>query len=153
MDASARRVDIVSDTHGHLSEELLAQLEGADLIVHAGDMTSEMDFEHLQQIAPVRAVLGNNDYFFDYGAGVERLIRFEYEGVTFTVSHYRRDLPRDCTGIAVFGHSHVPVIEEKRGAVFVNPGSPTFPRSEHGATMARAWLSQGSLLSMETIKL
>lgn len=65
--ASAKRIDIISDTHGYLSPALLDELEGADLIIHAGDLTSEMDYEHLRTIAPVRAVLGNNDYYCDYG--------------------------------------------------------------------------------------
>lgn len=65
--ASAKRIDIISDTHGYLSPALLDELEGADLIIHAGDLTSEMDYEHLCTIAPVRAVLGNNDYYRDYG--------------------------------------------------------------------------------------
>ena len=56
----AKRIDIISDTHGHLSPALLEQLEGADLIIHAGDITSEMDWEHLCTIAPIRGVLGNN---------------------------------------------------------------------------------------------
>mgnify|MGYP003373323359 CR=1 FL=1 len=44
--ADAKRIDIISDTHGYLSDELLAALEGADLIIHAGDMTSEADWDH-----------------------------------------------------------------------------------------------------------
>ena len=54
--ASAKRIDIISDTHGYLSPALLDELEGADLIIHAGDLTSEMDYEHRCTIAPVRAV-------------------------------------------------------------------------------------------------
>ncbi len=68
--ASAKRIDIISDTHGYLSPALLDELKGADLIIHAGDLTSEMDYEHLRTIAPVRAVLGNNDYYRDYGPDV-----------------------------------------------------------------------------------
>ena len=47
--ASAKRIDIISDTHGYLSPALLDELEGADLIIHAGDLTSEMDYEHLRR--------------------------------------------------------------------------------------------------------
>ena len=79
--ASAKRIDIISDTHGYLSPALLDELEGADLIIHAGDLTSEMDYEHLCTIAPVRAVLGNNDYYRDYGPDVDRLALFTYEGL------------------------------------------------------------------------
>lgn len=87
--ASAKRIDIISDTHGYLSPALLDELEGADLIIHAGDLTSEMDYEHLCTIAPVRAVLGNNDYYRDYGPDVDRLALFTYEGLKFAVAHYR----------------------------------------------------------------
>ena len=83
--ASAKRIDIISDTHGYLSPALLDELEGADLIIHAGDLTSEMDYEHLCTIAPVRAVLGNNDYYRDYGPDVDRLALFTYEGLKFAV--------------------------------------------------------------------
>ena len=61
------------------SPTLLDELKGADLIIHAGDLTSEMDYEHLCTIAPVRAVLGNNDYYRDYGPDVDRLAIFTYE--------------------------------------------------------------------------
>ena len=71
--ADAKRIDIISDTHGYLSDELLAALEGADLIIHAGDMTSEADWDHLNTIAPIKAVLGNNDFYRDYGPGVPAL--------------------------------------------------------------------------------
>lgn len=37
---AARRFDIISDTHGFLSPELLSELAGADVIVHAGDILS-----------------------------------------------------------------------------------------------------------------
>ena len=35
--AGAKRIDIISDTHGYLSPALLDELKGADLIIHAGD--------------------------------------------------------------------------------------------------------------------
>ena len=87
--ADAKRIDVISDTHGYLSDELLAALEGADLIIHAGDMTSEADWDHLNTIAPIKAVLGNNDYYRDYGPGVPALNTFTYEGLNFAVAHYQ----------------------------------------------------------------
>ena len=78
--ADAKRIDVISDTHGYLSDELLAALEGADLIIHAGDMTSEADWDHLNTIAPIKAVLGNNDYYRDYGPGCRRSIRLRMRG-------------------------------------------------------------------------
>ena len=84
---NAKRIDIVSDTHGRLSARLVQELEGADLIVHAGDITSENDWAHLLAIAPIKAVLGNNDFYGDYGPEVARLNQFTYEGLRFGVAH------------------------------------------------------------------
>ena len=55
------RFDIVSDTHGYLSDELLSELQGADVIVHAGDMCSESDFHTLNDIAMTYMCKGNHD--------------------------------------------------------------------------------------------
>ncbi|MDY2777184.1 MAG: YfcE family phosphodiesterase [Collinsella sp.] len=153
VEPGAKRIDIISDTHGYLSEELLAQLVGADLIIHAGDITSELNYEELRLIAPIRAVLGNNDYYRDYGPGVDRLCRFSYEGVDFAVSHYREDLPVDDVDMAICGHTHRSNILRIGSRFVVNPGSPTYPRGSRGATMARAFVREGRVLSVEIIDL
>ncbi len=44
------RFDVISDTHGYLSSELLEALQGANYIVHAGDITSNADYQTLQKI-------------------------------------------------------------------------------------------------------
>ena len=149
----AKRIDIISDTHGHLSPALLEQLEGADLIIHAGDITSEMDWEHLCTIAPIRGVLGNNDYYRDYGPEVQRLALFTYEGLRFAVAHYREDLPVYDVDVAVCGHTHRSRVLEMGGGLVVNPGSATFPRGSRGATMARMMVSAGEVLSLKIIDL
>ena len=65
------RYDIISDTHGYLSPELLEQLQGADVIVHAGDICSPSDYRTLSDIARVQMCLGNNDWAYDYGPMVK----------------------------------------------------------------------------------
>lgn len=148
-----KRIDIISDTHGHLSGALLSQLEGADLIIHAGDITSETDWEHLCTIAPIKGVLGNNDYYRDYGPEVTRLARFSYAGLRFAVAHYREDLPVDEVDVAVCGHTHRARIAEEGNCLVVNPGSPTFPRGMRGATMVRMMVAQGRICSVKIIDL
>lgn len=149
----ARRIDIISDTHGHISAQLRAALEGADLIIHAGDITSESDYFELAATAPLKAVLGNNDYFYDYGRDVVRAARFEYEGLTFAVTHYRERLNLAGVDVGICGHTHRPSIMRDRGCVIVNPGSPTYPRSERGATMARMFVADGQIVSAQIIEL
>ncbi len=149
----AKRIDIISDTHGHLSERLLAALEGADLIVHAGDITSESDFAELETIAPIKAVLGNNDWYYNYGPEVKKTSVFAYEGLRFALSHYREDLPQGSIDIAVCGHTHRPTIVPMGCFVLVNPGSPTYPRTDKGPTMARLFARDGEILSLEILQL
>jgi len=64
-----RVIGVISDTHGLLREEALAELEGSDLILHAGDVGDMSIIRSLAEIAPVRAVRGNTDH----GAVVEAL--------------------------------------------------------------------------------
>ena len=44
-----------------MREEALTALAGCELIIHAGDIGSPEVLERLREIAPVRAVRGNND--------------------------------------------------------------------------------------------
>lgn len=150
---NAKRIDIVSDTHGRLSARLVQELEGADLIVHAGDITSENDWAHLLAIAPIKPVLGNNDFYRDYGPEVARLNQFTYEGLRFAVAHYREDLPVGAVDVAICGHTHRSTIAEVGDCLVINPGSPTFPRGRRGATMARMWVRAGEILSADIIDL
>ena len=140
--ASAKRIDIISDTHGYLSPALLDELKGADLIIHAGDLTSEMDYEHLCTIAPVRAVLGNNDYYRDYGPDVDRLALFTYEG-----------LPVGSVDVAINGHTHVTKEAQVGRCLVLNPGSASYPRGTRGPTMARMLVNDGQIISTKFIDL
>lgn len=150
----ARRVDIVSDTHGYLAPELLRAIDGCDLLIHAGDITSESDFAELEVSVPcLRAVLGNNDGYFNYGPEVRRVNEFEYEGLRFSVSHYAEDLPLASSDVAVCGHTHRPRIERVNGCLVVNPGSASLPRGRREASIARLMVEDGRVLSAEIIDL
>ena len=151
---ATKRIDVLSDTHGRLSREVLDQLDGCDLIVHAGDITSEEDFITLGAIAPLRLCLGNNDWPGEYGPEVTRMVRFEYEGLRFSVTHYQERLTGDRFDVGVFGHTHVPVCEGRaNGSLLMNPGSPTFPRSKEGPTMGRIVVTNGKIASAEIVHL
>ncbi len=61
------RIGLVADTHrrsgapADLPPDLLRDLGGCDLILHAGDFNSMAVIDELQSVAPVRGVYGNND--------------------------------------------------------------------------------------------
>ena len=66
---SMKTIGIISDTHGSLDPRAYAALFGVDLIIHAGDIGGPPVLNELETIAPVVAVLGNND-FPEYGSAV-----------------------------------------------------------------------------------
>lgn len=156
------RVDVVSDTHGSLSDALLDALDGADLIVHAGDFTSTSDYRTLCGITRVEACLGNNDYMYDYGPAVKRVNQFVYQGLRWQVCHYEERLDLMVCDVAVCGHTHRPFIRRERDdrVLVINPGSPTLPRSQMGATIVRVMVreperpgGEGTITSAEIVRL
>ena len=55
------KIGIISDTHNLLRPEVIRNLHGCDYILHGGEISSRETLERLEQIAPVKAVRGNND--------------------------------------------------------------------------------------------
>ncbi len=143
------RFDIVSDTHGRLSPELMSALKGADMIMHAGDCCSYEDYRDLCDIAPVAMCLGNNDWGMDYGPDVQRVTRVFRCGLRWQLCHYEERLDTATCDVAICGHSHRPFIhwEKSPGGtsdlLIMNPGSPTFPRSGNGPTIGRVLVREG----------
>lgn len=150
----ARRIDIISDTHGYLTPELMRAIDGCDLLIHAGDITSESNYAELEVSVPMlRAVLGNNDGYFNYGPDVLRVQEFTFEGLRFAVAHYLEDVPLASCDVAVCGHTHRPRIERDRGRLIVNPGSASLPRGRREASIARLMVEDGHVLSAEILDL
>jgi hypothetical protein len=117
---------VISDTHGLLRPEAVAALQGADRILHAGDVGAAEILDALAQIAPVTAVRGNVDTAL-WARSLPETEVIEVGGVLVYMLHDigQLDLKPEAAGFAlvVYGHSHQPKIEEKNGVVFFNPGS------------------------------
>ena len=47
--------------------------------------------------------------------------------------------------VVVFGHSHVPFLEDQNGLLLLNPGSPTDKRRQPRRTFALLWAEGGSV--------
>ncbi|HEY2000148.1 metallophosphoesterase family protein [Paraburkholderia sp.] len=120
------RLGLISDTHNLVRPEALAHLAGCEAIIHAGDICEQAVLDALERIAPVTAVRGNNDT----GAWARALpthITLTVQQVTILVVHDIADLkvnPRsEGIGVVVSGHSHQPLLDERDGVLFINPGS------------------------------
>jgi uncharacterized protein len=101
-------------------------LQGAQHIIHAGDICAPEVLVALAAIAPVTAVRGNNDK----GAWAARLPAaavFEAEGVSIYVLHDLGELDLDPAaagfGVVIAGHSHQPSQDQRNGVLYFNPGS------------------------------
>jgi uncharacterized protein len=120
------RVGVISDTHGLLRPEAVAALNGVDHILHAGDVGDPDILDALAKIAPLTAIRGNID-----GAGICAKLPsteiVELARSTIYMLHSLGDIDLDPAAagfdIVVSGHSHQPLIESRRGVLYLNPGS------------------------------
>jgi putative phosphoesterase len=98
-------------------------LRGADHIIHAGDIGAPEILEELRALAPVTAVRGNNDRGA-WARAVPLVAEFKAASVAIHVLHDLAELKPDhgCR-VVVSGHSHKPVVQERDGVLYVNPGS------------------------------
>ena len=147
------RLAIISDTHlprgeRRLPGACLERLRRADAILHAGDLVAASVLDELEALGPpVVAVHGNADAedvrrrlperrVFD--AGPQRI------GLIHDAGPAQRRLERlraafpHC-GAVVFGHSHIPLLEDDgQGFQIFNPGSVTDRRRQPHHTMGEA---------------
>lgn len=156
-------IGLISDTHGRLPDAALAALAPCDAIIHAGDICDPGIIRSLETLAPVTAVLGNND-FDEYGADVKRFAHPVFEGVRFLVAHYPSDVRigfNGCAGLAagdpipqvcVHGHTHIPEILGGRDAYPAEwvacPGSTTRPRGGFPASVGFVEVENAKVLDM-----
>ncbi len=117
---------VISDTHGLLRPEAVRALRGSDRILHAGDVGAPEILNALAQIAPVTAVRGNVDTE-PWARALPETEVVEVAGVSIYILHDlgTLDLKPQAAGfrVVVYGHSHQPKIEEKKGVLYFNPGS------------------------------
>lgn len=137
------KIGIISDTHGLLRPEVIKALEGADAILHGGDIDRRSVLEELSKIAPVYAVRGNADK--DWAKDLPPVLDFELGGMRVCMAHKKKDLPEDLSryGLAVCGHSHKYEASLRGNTLLVNPGSCGPRRFSQPITMAVLTLEEG----------
>jgi uncharacterized protein len=146
------RLGILSDTHGLLRPEVFTHLDGVDLILHAGDVGAPDLLVELEALAPVLAVHGNTDGF-SLRARAPEIIQQTLGGARVVLLHGhqfgRSPNPKNLreafpeADLIIFGHTHVPLLEEADGCVFVNPGSCGPQRFQLPVGLVRGTLTDG----------
>ncbi len=130
---------VISDTHGLLRPQAIDSLRGVEAIIHAGDVGEAAILETLRTLAPVTAVRGNVDRG-ELARDLPATALLECGGVQIYVLHNLADLdlkPRAAgIGVVVSGHTHEPLVQERDGVLYLNPGSSGPRRFSHPITVA-----------------
>jgi hypothetical protein len=127
------KVGVLSDSHGELENLVKASKillnKKVERVIHLGD-----NYEDTKVIEDTFKVIKVPGVFSEYYQKEEipnRIIK-EIEGKRVLITHTERshenDLPGDIKpeevnkDVVLYGHTHVPKIEEREGILYVNPG-------------------------------
>jgi putative phosphoesterase len=121
------KIVVASDSHRDTEIlDKIASLTNADVYLHAGDSALPAEL-----IRPFISVRGNCD---SYPYEISRFIEcgdlkiYITHGHLFSKKRIVKNAKANGCHIAIFGHTHVPEIEEVEGIYLINPGSVSFPR-------------------------
>jgi uncharacterized protein len=121
--------------------------------VHAGDFSTAAVLAELRELGPVAAVHGNVDSP-ELQRELPEALSLDLEGITLAMVHdagpakgrlerLRARFPE--ADAVVFGHSHLPLHEEREGFQIFNPGSPTERRRAPHRSMGEATIAGGRI--------
>jgi len=127
------KIMVVSDTHGNYLAPLtcLDENSGVDLIVHLGDEISDGRMLSSLTRIPVILVPGN----CDPEAREPRELCGVFDGQKIFMTHgdiYRvknglnaliRKAASENASVILFGHTHIPLVQQEEGRLLVNPGT------------------------------
>ncbi len=152
------KLGLISDTHGFLDPRLSKIFRGVDYILHAGDIGPDFLIAQLEAIAPVTAVLGNNDTSSCFP--LTQVVQLGE--VKFLVHHIvtpraltdelATRIAKEKPDVVMFGHTHKQFNERVNGVLFVNPGYAGKPK--FGAERSVALMEcDGKRLDVRFVKL
>ena len=162
---STLKILLLSDTHGHLDERILAHAAEADEIWHAGDVGSLDVVDRLQSLGKtVRGVYGNID-----DAQMRRTWpqdqRFSIQGLHVWITHIagpagrlpsgiKSALRSEPTDVLICGHSHIlRVGRDLSGVLCMNPGACGVHGFHKVRTMLRFTIESGQISNLEVVEL
>ena len=166
MRPATTRIVVLSDTHAprrwkSCPPAVAAQLRGADLILHAGDVCTAAVLDELAQYAPVTAVAGNNDGPDVAAWGAAETASLTPAGLRIAMIHdsgpaagrlprLRARFPE--ADLVVFGHSHIPLDATAGGLRIFNPGSPTDRRRQPHGTLGVLHIAAAAIIDAQIVE-
>ena len=138
---------ITADIHGSTEAlkdivDIAASLKVEQVLI-AGDLCPQEGSTFaslLSRLPGLVLVRGNSDSSYQYAQARIHLPPLSepfIKGFRSPLTHGHVDVPYTVGGIVISGHTHMPSLKEDRnGTLWLNPGSPSRPRSSSGATYA-----------------
>ncbi len=155
---------IFSDSHGRIDKvlEILKQYPEAEAVFHCGDIEGDDGRLRMATPHPVAIVRGNCDYI----SSLPPEIVTTFAGKKIAMCHGHNQviyggvdalkywgLEREAD-IVLFGHTHVPFVEQGSALTVINPGSISKPRQEgHRPSYAVLNVEEDGEISVEIIYL
>lgn len=150
------RIGVISDTHlpargSRIPLAALRHFESVEVIVHAGDHSIRTAIDQLSAYAPVAAVQGNveeEEIIAMLPLKRELMVGGCAIGIVHILgdrAHYaqtaRREFPT--ARVVIFGHSHIPHLDDHDGLLLLNPGSATDRRRQPHCSIALLTITDG----------
>lgn len=149
------RVGVISDTHGvsfGITRALRA-IPDAEAWIHLGDFAADAHTLEREAGVPVHSVRGNCD--FDTRVPAELVLTLGGARILLCHGHQyavRYDRTRlfyraeelGCAA-ALYGHTHVSLLEASGPILALNPGSPALPREGRAPSVALLKIENGEL--------
>lgn len=143
------KVGILSDTHGHIDDRIVAVINDCDFAIHAGDICGAHILESLTPRIDVIAVAGNNDHPAIWNedeaevvSALPKSTQLSLPGGTIIIEHghrlgsspdhdqFRWDHAE--AKLIVYGHTHKRIVDQTAEPWVVNPGAAGNVRNHGG---------------------
>jgi putative phosphoesterase len=128
------KIGVISDTHNFLDPKVHQLFAGVWHILHAGDIGSVPIISELEKIAPVTAVLGNNDGGLPFHEteivelAKKKLLVHHIVYPPSPSDKLKAHIAREKPDAVIFGHTHKRFCETIGGILFFNPGYAGKPK-------------------------
>lgn len=165
IENKAVRIGLLSDTHGHLDENIFQYFDTCDEIWHAGDIGSHALADKLEKFKPLRAVFGNIDDKKMQLRFPEHQ-RFTLNGLDVWMTHiggYPGKYPKNIKAqmlsnppkLFISGHSHILKIvpDETFKLLHINPGACGKEGWHKMKTILRFSIENAQIKDLELIEL
>jgi putative phosphoesterase len=159
------KIGLISDSHGHVHEDIEKYLSCCDEIWHAGDIGSIDTLKKLERFKKLRAVHGNIDDELIRREIPESLI-FSINKLKFLITHIAGSIPNynpktlnlikeNNPNILICGHSHIlkVVRDSKNNLLFINPGACGRVGFHKKKTIMRFDILENKIDGLEVIEL